>query len=82
MAWSGHSTKKQSDKKMKKVAEVAQKWMQKGFSAEQVAEGIWNKVGYVTSGQDGVVKFYGKAKGEKRESVRCEITATSISGPF
>lgn len=75
-----YATRKQQDKKMNKAAEAAQKWLQRGFTPEQVAEGIWNKVGYTTSAKDGKVQFYGFYNDEKpKMRIMREISATEIT---
>lgn len=60
------ATRQQQDKKMDKAAKVAQQWLQKGFTPEQVAEGVWNKVGYTTSVDGKIVKFWGCYNDEYR----------------
>lgn len=75
----GYATRKETDKARDKKAKVAQQWLQKGFTPEQVASAIYNKTGQQTFVENGVVCFYGRYNDEKCPMyVTRKITATSI----
>jgi hypothetical protein len=75
-----YATQKQQDKKRDKAAQLAQKWLNKGFTPEQCAEGIWNKVGYTTSAKNDKVQIYGFNNDEKSNKMRIlrEVSQTEI----
>lgn len=75
-----YATQKQQDKKRDEAAQIAQKWIRKGFTPEQVATGIWNKIGYTTSAKNGKVQIYGYNNNEKPSAMRImrEISTTEI----
>lgn len=39
-------THQEQDKAFDKAMNIAKKWFAKGFNTEQIAKGIWNKIGY------------------------------------
>lgn len=76
-----YATQKQQDKSLDKAAQVAQKWLQRGFTPQQVAEGITNKIGYQTFVSNGKVNIYGCYNKEYQKImfyVMRRITADSI----
>lgn len=76
-----YATLQEQNKKRDKAAKAAQTWLKREFTPEQVAKGIWNKVGYVTSVEDGKVQIHGFNNDENRSAMRVlrEITAEKIT---
>ena len=51
------------NKYQQKAINTAKKWLEKGYTPEVVASGIWNHYGYNASAKDGKVQLYAKGDG-------------------
>ena len=58
-----YATRAESEKYLAKAVATARKWLDKGYTAAQVAEGIWNYYGLLAGTKDGKVQIQSKRKG-------------------
>ena len=73
------ATKKQQDTLLDKSAKLAQKWLVKGFTAQQCATGVWDRIGHTTSAKNEKVQIYGFYNGEKKHMrLLREVSQTEI----
>ena len=58
----------------KKLKDTAQKWLNAGYTPEQVAEGIWNKMGAFAQAKDDKVIITGYAgTGQRKPYTIAEV---------
>ena len=83
MAWQGPATREATDKMRDKAAKAAQGWLIRGFTPEQVAAAIYNKVGIQAKSQSDTVEFWGFYNDEttKDQRITRVITAEEIIKP-
>lgn len=83
MAWQGPATRKATDKIRDKAAKAAQSWLIRGFTPEQAAEGICNKIGILAKPKNNTVEFWGFYNDEtiKDQRITRVITAEEIIKP-
>jgi len=54
-----YATQAEQEKALQKAEATAKKWLNKGYTPQQVAEGIWNHYGYTTAVKNGMVAICG-----------------------
>ena len=62
-------TRAEWTRKYTKICAAAQRWHAKGYTAEQIANGIWNNWGYPTEVDNGAVIVWRKFEKETFRSV-------------
>ena len=58
------ATRKETTKRHQKITAKAQEWLDKGFTPEVVAKGLWNKMAANTEVKNGKVIIWGKFNGK------------------
>jgi hypothetical protein len=69
-----YATDKEVDKKFEKSMNIAKKWFAKGFNTEQIASGLWNKIGYTCeAASDNSIKVRRQYNGKGQKPYIVEV---------
>ena len=61
------ATRKETTKRHQKIIAKGQDWLDKGFTPEVVAAGLWNKMGARTEVKNGKVIIWGRFSGKNEK---------------